>query len=172
METANGTIYFNERLNKWVAQYTVNGKRKAIYGNTRMEVTQKLQKNLVDIKENKFIDKSKITIAQLLDLILEEQEKSNIVTENTLARNEQTIKVIKDSMYITFMPIQEVNSAQINECLLDLANEKYKTKDKYKYSNSYIEKIYMMLSSSFNKAMLLQIISVNPFSIKRKYYKT
>ena len=53
METANGTIYFNERLGKWVAQYTVNGKRKALYGNTRTEVTQKLQKNLVDIKENK-----------------------------------------------------------------------------------------------------------------------
>lgn len=171
METENGTIYFNERLGKWVAQYTVNGKRKALYGNTRTEVTQKLQKNLVDIKENKFIDKSKISISQLLDLILEEQEKSNIVTENTLARNEQTIRVIKDNMYIAFMPIQKVNAAQINECLLDVANAKYKTKDQYKYSNSYIEKIYMLLGSAFNKAMLLQIISVNPFSIKGNIIK-
>ena len=171
METENGTIYFNERLGKWVAQYTVNGKRKALYGNTRTEVTQKLQKNLVDIKENKYIDKSKISISQLLDLILEEQEKSNILTENTLARNEQTIRVIKDNMYIAHMPIQKVNAAQINECLLDIANEKYKTKDKYKYSNSYIEKIYMLLGTAFNKAMLLQILNVNPFSIKGNIIK-
>lgn len=171
METENGTIYFNERLGKWVAQYTVNGKRKALYGNTRTEVTQKLQKNLVDIKENKYIDKSKISVSQLLDLILEEQEKSNILTENTLARNEQTIRVIKDSMYIAYMPIQKVNAAQINECLLDIANEKYKTKDEYKYSNSYIEKIYMLLGTAFNKAMLLQILNVNPFSIKGNIIK-
>ena len=48
----NGTIYFNETLNKWVAQFSVNGKRRAVYGITRADVAQKLQKALVNIKEN------------------------------------------------------------------------------------------------------------------------
>lgn len=91
---------------------------------------------------------------------MEEQEKSNIVTENTQARNLQTAKIIKN-MYIADTPIQKVNAVQINDCLLEMVT----------YSNSYIEKIYMLLSSVFNKAMLLQIISVNPFSIKGNIIK-
>ena len=156
----NGTIYFNETLNKWVAQFSVNGKRRAVYGITRAEVAQKLQKALVNIKENKFIDKSKVTVRELLDQIIEEQEKSNKITENTLARNIQTAKIIKE-MYIADMQIQRVNAVQINDCLLSIVH----------YFNPYIEKIYMLLASVFNKAMLLQIINQNPFSIKGNIIK-
>ena len=123
-------------------------------------MAEKLHKSLVSIKENKFIDKNKTTVCEILDLILEEQEKSNILTENTLARNIQTARIIK-KMYIYPMQIQKVNAVHINECLLETVN----------YSNSYIEKIYMLLSSVFNKAMLLQIINVNPFSIKGNIIK-
>ena len=48
-----GTIYFSEKLNKWVGQYTdgrkENGKLKrgSVYGDTRKEVKEKLQKKLV-----------------------------------------------------------------------------------------------------------------------------
>lgn len=157
---ANGTIYYNSSLNKWMAQFTLNGKRKAIYGNTRAEVAEKMNKTLASISENTFIDKSLVTVSSILDLILEEQEKSNLVTENTLARNKQTAKVIKN-MYIANMPIQKVNAVDINKCLLETVN----------YSNSYIEKIHMTISSIFNKAMLLNIINMNPFLIKGNIIK-
>lgn len=157
---ANGTIYYNSSLNKWVAQFTLRGKRKAIYGNTRTEVVEKMNKVLTSITENTFIDKSTVTVSSILDLILEEQEKANIITENTLARNKQTAKVI-NNMYIANMPIQKVNAVDINKCLLDVVN----------YSNSYIEKIFMSLSSIWNKAMLLQIINMNPFLIKGNIIK-
>ena len=160
METENGTIYYNSSLNKWVAQFTLKGKRKAIYGNTRTEVAEKMNKSLTSITENTFIDKSTVTVSSILDLILEEQEKANIITENTLARNKQTAKVI-NNMYIANMPIQKVNAVDINKCLLDVVN----------YSNSYIEKIFMSLSSIWNKAMLLQIINMNPFLIKGNIIK-
>ena len=157
---ANGTIYYNSSLNKWMAQFTLNGKRKAIYGNTRAEVAEKMNKTLASISENTFIDKSLVTVSSILDLILEEQEKSNLVTENTLARNKQTAKVIKN-MYIANMPIQKVSAVDINKCLLETVN----------YSNSYIEKIHMTISSIFNKAMLLNIINMNPFLIKGNIIK-
>lgn len=155
-----GTIYYSEKLKKWVGQFTANGKRKSIYGNTKKEVIEKMHKNLVNIQENKFIDKSKLTISAILDIMLQEEEKSNRISGNTLLRKEGTAKIIK-KMYIANMPIQKVTAIHINDCLLDLVN----------YSNSYISKIYMLLNNVFNKAMLLQIVNVNPFSIKGNIIK-
>ena len=54
-----GTIYYSEKLKKWIGQFIANGKRKSIYGNTKKEVIQKMHKSLVNVQENKFIDKSK-----------------------------------------------------------------------------------------------------------------
>ena len=155
-----GTIYYSEKLKKWVGQFSVNGKRKSIYGNTKREVIEKMHKSLVNVQENKFIDKSKLTIANILDVILEEEEKTNKVSESTLIRKEETSKIIKN-MYIANVPIQKVTALQINDCLLNLVN----------YSNSYITKIFLSLSNVFNKAMLLQIIDVNPFMIKGNIIK-
>ncbi|MBQ9298111.1 MAG: site-specific integrase [Clostridia bacterium] len=155
-----GTIYYSERLKKWVGQFTANSKRKSIYGNTKREVIEKMHKNLVNLQENKFIDKSRLTISAILDLMLQEEEKANRVSENTLLRKEATAKIIK-KMYIAEMPIQKVTAVQINTCLLDLVN----------YSNSYISKICMLLNNVFNKAMLLNIINLNPFTIKGNIVK-
>jgi len=155
-----GTIYYSEKLKKWVGQFTANSKRKSIYGNTKKEVIEKMHKNLVNLQENKFIDKSKLTISSILDLMLQEEEKSNRVSGNTLLRKEKTAKIIKN-MYIANMPIQKVTAIQINACLLDLVD----------YSNSYISKICMLLNNVFNKAILLNIINLNPFSIKGNIIK-
>jgi len=155
-----GTIYYSEKLKKWTGQFTANGKRKSIYGNTKREVIEKMHKNLVNVQENKFIDKSKLTIANILDIMLQEEEKANLISETTLLRKKATAKIIK-KMYIAKVPIQKVTAIQINECLLDLVN----------YSNSYIGKVHMLLNNVFNKAMLLQIINLNPFSIKRNIIK-
>jgi len=155
-----GTIYYNEKSKKWIGQFTANGKRKSIYGNTKREVLEKMHKNLVNIQENKFIDKSKLTITNVLDLMLEEEEKSNRISESTLVRKEATANIIK-KMFIAEMPIQKVTALQINKCLLELVE----------YSNSYISKICMLLNNVFNKAMLLNIINLNPFSIKGNIIK-
>lgn len=155
-----GTIYYSERLKKWVGQFTANSKRKSIYGKTKREVIEKMHKNLVNIQENKFIDKSTLTISSILDLMLQEEERSNRISPNTLLRKEATANIIK-KMYIANMPIQKVTAIQINECLLGLVE----------YSNSYISKICMLLNNVFNKAMLLQIINVNPFTIKGNILK-
>lgn len=155
-----GTIYKHKTLGKWVGQFKVNGERKTVYGKTRVEVAEKMHKQLVNIKENKFIDKSKLTINDILTVILEEENKANKISENSLLRKEGTAKIIS-KMYIANLPIQKVNAMQINECLLTVVD----------YANSYIDKIYMLLGNVFNKAMLLQILNINPFSIKGNIIK-
>lgn len=131
-----------------------------MYGDTKAEVIEKMQKALVSIKDNKFIDKSMLTINNVLDLMLEEEERANKVCASTLLRKKRTGEIIS-KMYIADIPIQKVGATQINDCLLDLVG----------YSNSYISKIHMQLSAVFNKAMLLQIINVNPFTIKGNIIK-
>lgn len=155
-----GSIWYDSKRDRWIGQYTANQRRKTVYAKTRQEVQQKIQKKLVNIKENKYIDKSKLTINDVMEILLEEIEKANIVNENTLLRKKKAGEIIS-KMYIANMPIQQVNPAQINDCLLDLAN----------YSNSYISKIHMLLGNVFNKAMLLGIIGKNPFSIKGNIIK-
>jgi len=109
-----GTIYYNQKSKKWIGQFTANGKRKSIYGKTKREVLEKMHKNLVNIQENKFIDKSKLTITEVIDLMLEEEEKSNRISESTLIRKEATANIIK-KMFIAQMPIQKVTAVQINK---------------------------------------------------------
>ena len=155
-----GSIFHDIKRNRRAGQYTANGKRKTIYGKSRQEVLEKLQKQLVNIKENKYIDKSKLTIQNVMDIMLEEIEKANVIKDNTLLRKKRAGEIIS-KMYIANIPLQEVNATQINDCLLDLV----------KYSNSYISKIYMLLGNIFNKAMLMGIIDINPFSIKGNIIK-
>ena len=155
-----GSIWHDTKRNRWTAKYVANGIRKTIYGKTREEVTTKLQKQLVNIKENKYIDKSKLTINNILEIILEEAEKSNLLKPNTLLRKRKTAEKISE-MYIANIPIQQVNATQINDCLLGLVA----------YSNSYISKVVQLLDNTMNKALLLGIIDKNPFQIKGNIIK-
>ena len=50
-----GSIFHDLKRNRWAGQYTANGKRKTIYAKSRQEIQEKLQKQLVNIKENKYI---------------------------------------------------------------------------------------------------------------------
>lgn len=155
-----GSIWHDTKRDRWAGQYTANGKRKTVYGKSRQEVLEKLQKQLVNIKENKYIDKSKLTIQNVMDIMLDEIEKANIIKDNSLLRKKKAGEIIS-KMYIANLPLQEVNATQINDCLLELVN----------YSNSYISKIYMLLGNIFNKAMLMGIIDTNPFNIKGNIIK-
>ena len=152
-----GTIYYSEKLNKWVGQFTAgrkdNGKlnRKSVYGNTRKEVKEKMTKALADVQNSAFIDKSDITISQLGQSLIDVKFESNRITEATYGRALGTFSIIKDSS-IGDIPIQKVEVYQLQ----DFINNQ---KD---YSNSYIDKIYEMLGSIFKEAIKREIISKNP----------
>lgn len=66
-----GTIYYSEKLNKWIGQFVAgrkdNGKlnRKYVYGNTRKEVKEKITKALAEVQSKSYIEKNDITISML-----------------------------------------------------------------------------------------------------------
>jgi len=156
-----GTIYYSETLKKWVGQFVngrkINGKlnRKSVYGSTRKEVKEKITKALAEIQTNSFIEKSNITIIDILNNLVEQQYYSNILSEASYLRKKHTIKII-EKLPISNMEIQKVTIDLINQSLMQLKD----------YSNSVISKASGLLSAAFDKAILLNLIYSNPFQIK------
>lgn len=158
-EIGEGTIYFSEKLNKWVGQFTAgrkdNGKldRKSVYGNTRKEVKEKITKALADVQSKTFINKSDITISQLGKALIDNKFNANRISEATYGRALGTFDIIKNSN-IADIPIQKIEIFQLQNFL---NNQK-------DYANSYIDKIYEMLGSIFKEAINREIIIKNPLN--------
>lgn len=156
-----GTIYYSEKLNKWVGQFTAgrkdNGKlnRKSVYGNTRKEVKEKITKSLAEVQNDSFIDKSSITLLDTCNLYIEQLYKSNTIKEATYKRHLETKKIVS-SLIVANKPIQDITIVEINNSLASISN----------YSNSIIAKVYMLISNGFNIAVLNKILSSNPFNLK------
>lgn len=156
-----GTIYFSEKLNKWVGQFVAgrkdNGKlnRKSVYGNTRKEVKEKMTKALAEVQNNTFIEKNDITLIEIIDLLISEISKANRIKDTTYMRYIETKKII-EALDIAHIPIQKLTRADINNSLSLLTH----------YANSTIEKIYLLIRQAFNYAMLNEYIQKDFFSIK------
>lgn len=150
-----GSIYYSEKLNRWIGQYTYNGQRKSLYGKTRTEVKNKLNKALVNIADNKYVDKSELTLLDLIDMNIEEQFKANKITESTYARNKYNRNIIAN-MEMANIAIQKISPIIINENLLKIAH----------YSNSVISKVVQIIKAGFDKAIILNIVNSNPFNVK------
>ena len=158
-----GTIYYSEKLNKWVGQFVAGRKadgklnRKSVYGNTRKEVKEKMTKALAEVQTNTYIDKTDITIGQLGEELINKKIESNNIRESTYYRLEGTFKHIKESNLYN-AKIQKVTSVELQ----DFMNTK---KD---YANSYIDKIYELLNSIFKEAINREYIYKNPLNIVLK----
>lgn len=156
-----GTIYFSEKLNKWVGQFTVGRKtdgklnRKSVYGNTRKEVKEKITKALADVQNKSFIEKNDITLSTLMYQIIEQQYNANNISQISYSRKKANAKII-DTLDIANMQIQNIAINDINNSLSNITH----------YSNSVISKLCGLLSATFNNAVLLKIINSNPFLIK------
>jgi len=151
-----GSIYYSEKLKRWVGQFSYQGKRKSIYGKTRAEVKDKLNKSLVYIVDNKYIDKSKYTLLNIIALNMEERLNANLVSESTAKRDKDTLKMLQSNLDILETPMQKITPALITKELAKLT----------KYSNSSIDKAVQMIRSAFDKAVVLNIVVNNPFYIK------
>lgn len=152
-----GTIYYSEKLNKWVGQFTVgrkvNGKinHKSVYGNTRKEVKEKMTKALADIQSKTYIEKNDITLIELAKEIVEDKKDANEISSNTYKRATYTLKYIENGD-IANMPIQKIKAKDIKDYLKTVTI----------YANSTIEKIYQLLGQTFRRAIERDYIIKNP----------
>lgn len=156
-----GSIYYSEKLNRWVGQFTAGYKedgrinRKTVYGKTRKEVAEKIIQKQHEVNCNTFIDKNDTTLKELINLTIEEQFKANKITQVTYIRNKETANIIF-KMKIADIPIQKVTISNINNDLSNITD----------YSNSVITKVFIMIKAGFDKAVLLNILDSNVFYIK------
>lgn len=152
-----GTIYFSEKLNKWVGQFTAGRKddgklnRKSVYGNTRKEVKEKITQKLAEVQNKTFIEKDSITCYELGKELLEFKLASNIISENSYNSKRYSLLKIKEGI-LGDMPIQKVTYLDIQKFLTTLTD----------LSNSFIEKIIIELKLIFKEAQKREIIYKNP----------
>lgn len=156
-----GSIYYSEAKKMWVAQFCAGYKddgslnRKTVYGKTRAVVKDKMNKALVEVKEEKFVDKSDVTLIELIDLIIKEQFEANRISETTYKRKVNSAKIIRTKK-IANMPIQKIKPSDLNDFLSSLKE----------YSNSVISKVAQLTKNAFDKAIILNILNNNPYNLK------
>lgn len=154
---ANGTIYFSEKLNKWVGQFTAGRKadgklnRKSVYGSTRKEVKEKMTDALAKVQQNTIIDKNNITVYELGLEILDTKLSTNIIKETSYNSLSHSLNKIKNSL-LGDMKIQKVTYREIQLFYNNITN----------LSNSYIEKINILLNLIFSESLKRDYIYKNP----------
>lgn len=147
-----GTIYFDKSKKLWIGQKMIDGKRRKVASKTQKELKEKLK----DL-ENCIITKSSITLLQLIEKNENDKLKANIISEGTYHRNTATVKHICTSPIAT-ITISKITSEQIQNFI----------NTKLDLSQSYINKIYDMVSDAFEKAIKENLILKNPMLLVTK----
>ena len=101
-----GTIYFSDTLNKWVAQYTSGRKadgslkRGSVYGNSRKEVKEKLHKKLDNVSKGISTEKCVYTVYELGKELLETKYATNVIKGTSYNTISYPLEKIKNSEYL------------------------------------------------------------------------
>lgn len=166
-----GTIYFSETLQKWVAQYVEpNGKRKTITQrkNEKISDFKKRFANIInEINNSTYISSNNISLYEILDNYIENNYKTGIIADRTYLRNKDSLKLLKKccSNFIN-KPIQKVTLNDVKNSLPNFieheeTNEKTNKKVLKTYSQNVIDKLYMFLNKGFKIAFSERITSFN-----------
>lgn len=155
-----GTIFKREINGKtfWVTEYTIamydektgKRKRKTIYGKTRQEVKNKLEKIITELNTDTYVDKSKVTFYDVAKEFIDTAYKMNKLKESSYSRKLHTLKNIS-SHYIAQMELQKITEKDLKDFLIYIT----------KYSDSVIAKIYGILNNTFRIAVRRNILRYN-----------
>ena len=148
-----GSVYYHPKLQRWVGQYTdpFTHKRKAIYDKDEKTLRKKLRNAIRDAENGKFVEKSKDTIPEIAEKIIERKHQANITGSSAYLRSLGTLAIIKKSE-LADIPIQNVTRDDLQDFFFSIKD----------YSNSYIAKIYAFVNGAFNEAIKDELIIKNP----------
>lgn len=151
-----GSIFYNRNKRIWVAQYTVNGKRKTMYQKkheSKKKFVAKFTKVMNDLNQGTYIDKIDKTFKEIVIDHVEDKYKTNKVTARTYIRDKETIKQIERTCSEIYnMPIQKITVYHVRKALPNITI----------YSNNSIDKIYRLMNKTFKIAVSDRIILFNP----------
>ena len=141
-----GTIFKREIKGKtiWVTEYTIamcdktgKRKRKTIYGKTRQEVKNKLEKIITELNTDTYVDKSKVTFYDIAKEFIDTGYNMNKLKESSYSRKLHTLKNIS-THYMANMELQKITERDLKDFLI------YITKN----TDSVIAKIYGIVNNT------------------------
>lgn len=141
---------------------TTNGKRKCktLYGKTRQEAKDKLEALITELRTDKYVDKSTITMYQIGKDYIEELHKLNRICDNSYIRKLNILNQI-DGHYIARKEIQKITGVDVKDFLIYLT----------KYANTTISKGYGLSNTIFKIAIKKNIVKYNFFEDTFEYPK-
>lgn len=166
-----GTIYFSETLQKWVAQYVEpSGKRKTITQKKNEKVSdfKKRFSNIInEINNNTYITSTDTSLYNILKDYIDNNFKTGITNANAYKRNLENLKLLEKccSNYI-YKPLQKVTVKDVRTSLSNFVEFEYtnpKTNETTlkTYSQTVIDKLYRFLNKGFKIGISERIIQYN-----------
>lgn len=151
-----GTIYFSNALNCYVAQYVEpSGKRKTLKQkkNEKVGDFKKRFNNIISsLNNNTYIEKSNDIFIDILKNYIEQKHTDGITSDRTYRRDLSTIKQLENTCgNFSNKPIQKITVEDIEE------SKKYIRK----YSNAVITKIWTFINKTFQIAVSRRKILYN-----------
>lgn len=153
----NGTIYFSQALNCYVAQYhEPSGKRKTLKQKKNEKVGEfksRFNKIITDINQGSYIEKSFDTCLSIIKNYVEQKHDDGITSDRTYIRDLGTINQLEVSCnnWIN-KPIQKVSAFDIEQSKKSIRE----------YANNTIDKIWRFINVIFKIGISRRKIIYNP----------
>lgn len=153
----NGTIYFSQALNCYVAQYhEPSGKRKTLKQKKNEKVGEfksRFNKIITDINQGSYIEKSFDTCLSIIKNYVEQKHDDGITSDRTYIRDLGTINQLEASCnnWIN-KPIQKVSAFDIEQSKKSIRE----------YANNTIDKIWRFINVIFKIGISRRKIIYNP----------
>jgi len=150
-----GSLYYSETLKCWIFQYTYNGKRKTLK-QKKNESTREFKKRVTNLKNSlntgTYVEANKDTLLVILERYVEQKHKDGITSDRSYLRDKETLNQIKKTCdsWIN-KPIQKITVENVEDSKENMR----------KYSNSTIQKMWMLLKKGFKIAYSRRKIPYN-----------
>lgn len=166
-----GTIYKSSRTGLYVGQYMIDYKRYSVYQKKNEKIgdfKKRFNNILASINNDTYIEKTNETLYEILKNYIEQKFMDGITSQSSYLRDKETLsEVEKTCSNFVYKSIQKISIEDI---------EKAKTNMR-KYSQSIIDKIWILLKKGFKIAYSRRKLTYNvmenetltkPFSEKEK----
>lgn len=152
-------IYYQEARDRYRMWYTDDkGRKKPVYGKTRKQVEDNYDKLQEDLRKGLYIANMPDTLLKLMNQMIDEQEEDKNLKQNSINRKRDTANIVREHIKCSRKRIQKIKEDELNEDLKKLADMKKfvqsKNKYDYRFSQSYINKIYSLIRETFNYAVI------------------
>ena len=144
-----GSIY-RRKDGRWVGQYEVNGKRRYVYGRTRKDVAEKLNKAIAERDAGLVFDAKNLSVGEYLDRWLDTVRGT--LAPNTVRRHEELARIhVKPALGKT--KLSKLDPLQVQSF--------YRAKLDEGLSAATVVKVHSTLSKALKQAVRWRLIPLN-----------